>query len=332
MCSWKEFISDKKNKLDVQEFSLKFMDNIMKLHNELKNGAYCHGPYQSFKINDPKPRDIHKSCVKDRLVHHAVYRQLYWFFDRKFIYDSYSCRKDKGTHKAVKQFITYADSVSCNDTKTCWILKCDIKKFFANIDHDILKGILRKHICDAKVLTLLENIIDSFYTNGKPGKGLPLGNLTSQLLVNIYMNEFDQFIKYSLKQKHYIRYADDFVFFSQNKTELEKLIPTISNFLEKKLKLEIHPDKLFIKTLASGIDFLGWVHFSNHRVLRTATKRRMMNKVMMTNKESVFQSYIGLLSHGDGYNHQKRLLIKLRKLQKINKPFLRIPLVFLYLR
>lgn len=133
-----------------------------------------------------------------------------------------------------------------------------------------------------------------------------MGNLTSQLLINIYMNEFDQFIKHKLKQRYYIRYADDFVFLSSDKNELEKLIIIIQEFLWKKLKLEIHPNKLFIKTIASGVDFLGWVHFPHHRVLRTSTKRRMMKKIKNLDRndervKSVAESYFGLLSHGNGY-------------------------------
>ena len=142
-------------------------------------------------------------------------------------------------------------------------------------------------------------MIGSFYTNGKPGIGLPLGNLSSQLFVNIYMNGFDQFIKRKLKIQYYIRYADDFVLLHENRNYLEAIMPKISEFLETRLKLSLHPDKVFIKTLASGIDFLGWVHFSNHRVLRTATKRRMFRKLKTNTKEEVKASYLGMLSHGD---------------------------------
>jgi hypothetical protein len=132
-------------------------------------------------------------------------------------------------------------------------------------------------------------------------KGLPLGNLTSQLLVNIYMNEFDQFVKHKLKVKYYVRYADDFVFLSQNREELENIVPIISEFLSEKLKLTIHPKKIFIKTLASGVDFLGWVHFTHHRVLRTSTKWRMFRKLEESHKEETLASYFGMLGHGNGH-------------------------------
>ena len=143
--AWKEFINGKRNKKDVQEFSLRLMDNIFSLHSDLINHTYKHGGYQAFKINDPKPRDIHKASVRDRLLHHAIYRILYPFFDTAFITDSYSCRVNKGTHKAINRFCEFAYKTSRNNTRTCWALKCDIRKFFANIDHDILINILNYH-------------------------------------------------------------------------------------------------------------------------------------------------------------------------------------------
>ncbi len=150
------------------------------------------------------------------------------------------------------------------------------------------------------MLSLLSEIVGSFRST-EEGKGLPLGNLTSQLLVNIYMNLFDQFMKHKMKARYYIRYADDFVILSTDKDWLIELIPKIADFLEEHLKLNLHPDKLFLKTLASGVDFLGWVHFSDHRVLRTVTKRRMFRGVVLKEgKRETVQSYLGLLTHGNG--------------------------------
>lgn len=308
--SWKKFKSDKKNKKDVQIFERDLMKNLLELHTDLKNQRYKHSSYQAFKINDPKPRDIHKATVRDRLVHHAIYRILYPYFDKKFVYDSYSCRVDKGTHKALYRFESFGRKVSKNNTKTCWVLKCDIKKFFANIDHRILKEILDKHIQDKDTLNLLENIINSFKSHKSDlwPKGLPLGNLTSQLLVNVYMNEFDQYVKHKMKLKYYIRYADDFVILNINKTELEDLQSKIAEYLEKSLKLTLHPDKVFIKTLASGVDFLGWVHFAHHRVLRTITKKRMFRNLENNQMPNTIASYMGMLSHGNAFKLGKMIL------------------------
>lgn len=284
------------------------MDNIFALHSELSQKTYRHGPYHAFKINDPKPRDIHKASVRDRLLHHAIYRILYPYFDRKFIYDSYSCRVDKGTHRAINRFRELSRKVSRNDTKTAWVLKCDISKFFASIDHKILKNILGRYIKGSNVIWLLGQVIDSFNTKGKRGVGLPLGNLTSQLLVNIYMNEFDQYLKRILKVKYRIRYADDFVIFHKNKAYLENLTPQISEYLKQKLKISLNPGKVFIKTLSSGVDFLGWVHFPSHRVLRTSTKQRMLKQLKQNQTSETRNSYLGLLKHGNTHKLIKEKL------------------------
>lgn len=296
--AWKEFIKGKRSRKDVQEFALNLMDNILDLHECLANFTYRHGVYQAFNINDPKPRSIHKASVRDRLLHHAIYRLLYPFFDRTFIADSFSCRINKGTHKALNRFRSFAYKVSQNNTRICWILKCDIKKFFENIDHKILIAILKEYIPDKNIIWLLENIIESF--SKTLGKGLPLGNLTSQLFVNIYMNKFDQFIKHGLKVGYYMRYADDFVVLSEDKACLQELLPKIADFLNERLNLTLHPNKIFIKNFYSGIDFLGWVHFSDHRVLRTATKRRMLKNIKFrSDNNETLQSYLGLLKHGN---------------------------------
>jgi len=293
--AWQEFLLGKRNKPDVQEFSLRLMDNIFNLYYDLSNCTYKHGGYQCFNISDPKPRIIHKASVRDRLLHHAVYRILYPFFDKTFVSDSFSCRDKKGTHKALNRFKGFSQIVSNNGTGKCWILKCDIKKFFASIDQEVLIKILQKHISDKNVINLLREVIFSFYDNG-----LPLGNLTSQLFANIYLNEFDQFVKHRLKVKYYVRYADDFVFFAQSTEYLKSLIPKIETFLKNELKLTLHPDKIFIKTIYSGVDFLGWVNFKDNRVLRAKTKKRMLSRIRQNPKQDTINSYLGMLGHGNG--------------------------------
>ena len=317
LIAWKEFLMGKRGKKDVQEFEFQLMDNVLSLYTDLINKTHKHGGYSAFNISDPKPRNIHKASVRNRLLHHAIYRVLYPYFDSRFIHDSYSCRIGKGTHKAMNRFHTFFRKVSKNNTRTVWVLKCDIKKFFASIDHVILKSILERHIQDKNVIWLLGQVIDSFKSSSniptfsrilECSNGLPLGNLTSQLFVNVYMNEFDQFMKRILKVKYYIRYADDFVILSDNKSYLENLIFVIDNFLKDKLKLTLHPDKVYIKTFASGVDFLGWVHFPDHRVLRTATKRRMMTKVNNGLSRETIASYVGSLKCGNGKKLQAKLL------------------------
>lgn len=308
LLAWKEFRLGKKNRKDVLVFERNLMENIISLHQTLLKKDYRHSSYEAFSVADPKPRNIHKASVQDRLLHHAIYRVLYPFFDRTFIADSYSCRYNKGTHKAIDRFRAFSYKVSKNNTRTVWILKCDIRKFFASIDQNILMDILERYIPDKDIVNLLREIVGSFYST-KKAVGLPLGNLTSQLLVNIYMNEFDQFVKHRIKVKYYIRYADDFVFLSDDKEWLDFILPKISAFLQDKLKLSLHPDKVYIQTMVSGVDFLGWVHFPDHRVIRTATKRRMYRRIIETQgKRETVASYRGLLSHGNTYMLTKEII------------------------
>jgi RNA-directed DNA polymerase len=297
--AWNEFVKGKRAKNDVQDFSFYLMDNILLLHRDLVNHTYSHGAYQAFSISDPKPRSIHKAPVVDRLLHHAIHRKLSPFFERIFIADSYSCRTGKGAHKALEKFQEFSYKVSKNNTKTCWILKCDIRKFFASINHPTLKEILAQSINDRDVLWLLGQIINSFHSDQGKRVGLPLGNLTSQLLVNVYMNRFDQFAKHKLRAKCYIRYADDFVFFSESKEHLSTYLTIIKKFLARNLQLQLHPNKVTIKTLASGVDFLGWVNFPDYRVLRTTTKKRMLKRVAINPNEETLNSYLGMLKHGN---------------------------------
>lgn len=297
----------KRHKKDVMEFEIKLADNLLELYTTLRDKTYTHGGYSSFNISDPKPRNIHKATVRDRVVHHLLYKELYPYFEKRFIYDSYSCRENKGTHKALNRFKYFAGKVSKNHTRTCYVLKCDIKKFFANIDHNILKKILQRQIEDKNILWLLSQIIDSFSAKDNLTTGLPLGNLTSQLLVNVYMHEFDMFMKQKLKVKYYMRYADDFVFLSEDKKELNLILQYIVVYLNEKLKLSLHPDKVYIKTYGSGVDFLGWVHFPYHRQLRTSTKRKIIKNMKGSPKPETVNSYRGIFSNGNTYKLRKTI-------------------------
>ncbi len=311
MSSWLEFRNGKKRKPDVADFVLNLSRNIYHLQAEIIKGIYKHGNYQFFQISEPKLRDIHKATVRDRVVHHAIYRAVYPYFDRFFIFDSYSCRIGKGTHRALARFRSFTRKEGRNYSKTIWVLKGDIRKCFASIDHQILKQIVNRYIECPKLLSVINIVIDSF------SKGIPLGNLTSQLFVNIYLNEFDQYVKRDLKIKKYIRYADDFVIFSRNKVFLESLIPQIKSFLAENLKLELHPDKIFIKTVSSGMDFLGWVHFEKHRILRNNIKKRMFQTIFPETKLEVIYSYLGLLNYGDTYKIKQNMLFLLEDRYKV---------------
>jgi RNA-directed DNA polymerase len=309
--AWNEFKKGKRGKKDVQNFEINLEDNLFDLYLRLKNKSYQHGEYKSFYVYDPKKRHIHKASVSDRIVHHLLYKYLYQLFDKKFIHDSYSCRLEKGTHRGVKRLSLFIRKVSKNYTGYCWVLKCDIKKFFASVDQEILLNLLKKKIEDIDILWLLKEIIESFNSGFGKEKGIPLGNLTSQIFANIYMNELDQFIKHKLKIKYYLRYADDFIILSENRNYLEGLIFKISGFLESNLKLSLHENKVVIGKYMRGIDFLGYVVLPYVILPRTKTRKRMFRKlkekINFSNFNQTLQSYLGYLSHANSYKLTKKI-------------------------
>ncbi|MEW5907964.1 MAG: reverse transcriptase domain-containing protein [Patescibacteria group bacterium] len=247
--AWREFRKGKRNKSDVQEFEFNLEDNLFQLHQELKTKTYQHSHYIPFNICDPKPRKIHKAIVKDRVLHHAVFRILYPIFD--------------------------------------------------SVDQDILLKLIKRKVNNADAVWLIERIIKSFKD------GLPLGNVTSQLFANIYLDELDQFIKHNLRVKYYLRYCDDFLILGEEKY-LKNLIKSINNFLINKLKLSLHPDKIIIRKYYQGIDFLGYIVLPYHRVLRTKTKKRILKKIRNNPKNlQSINSYLGILKHCRGYKIKK---------------------------
>ena len=314
--AWEIFKSDKRNKSDVMAFELDLERNIFDLYRDLKDGKYRHGPYKGFWIHDPKLRRIHKATVRDRVLHHAVFSVLNRIYEPTFISDSYSCRIGKGTHKGMERVANMIRAVSKNNTHPCRALKCDIKKFFDFIDHTILLKILNEKIKDEKVKHLLKEIVSSFEsgrTNLFEAKGVPIGNLTSQIFANIYMDKFDQFVKHKLKVKNYARYTDDFVIISDNKNYLESLLTPIQEFLKTELHLELHLKKVTLRKHNRGIDFLGYVILPHHIQLRTKTKRKIPKKLRQSvalyrnsvikevSLKSSLASYLGVLSHADSY-------------------------------
>lgn len=315
--AWDGFRKGKGGRKDVQEFERNVERNILALGRELQAGSYRHGAYHPFTICDPKQRSIQKASVRDRVIHHVVFAALNPLFDPTFFAHSYSCRKGKGTHKAVDVLHGWLRAVSRNNHRPCFVLQCDIRKFFASVSHGVLIDIVCRRIKDSKVISLLQEIIGSFHSEHLTptgAAGLPLGNLTSQLFANVYLNELDMYLKHDVRVRHYVRYTDDFAIVSDNREELERLIEPIRLFLKGRLLLDLHPRKVTIRTFRQGIDFLGYVLLPHHRVLRTATKRRMYRKMrerIMAKKagmcsadgvEQSLQSYLGVLSHANSFH------------------------------
>lgn len=310
--AWRKFSRGKSRKKDVREFSKRLEYNLLKLHYLLLSGGYRHSGYVSFFVADPKLRHIHKAAVVDRVVHQAIVQIIEPLFDPGFIFDSYSSRSGKGTHRAVAKLRQSARKLSRNNTRDVWFLKCDIRKFFDSISHGILLSLLSRKICDRRLLDLLENIIGSFHV--MPEIGIPLGNLTSQLFSNIYLNELDQFAKRRLSIKHYIRYADDFIIVGTDRAYLETLINIFHDYLSRSLELDLHPRKIALRPWHQGIDYLGYVIFPHHTILRRKTGKRMIRRInrkvlagaSADELGATAQSYLGILSHCRGFGWQKR--------------------------
>lgn len=307
LMAWQEFSSGKHSKIDVSKFEISLENNLFELHDLLISAKWQPDPYKEFSVRDPKLRKIHKASVRDRVLYQAVYRILYQIFDSSFIFHSYSSRNSKGIYAGISSLEKYISKVSKNHTKPCYILKCDIRKFFDSIDHNILFNLISQKIPDKNLSLLIKQIICSFEKT--QNKGLPLGNVTSQLFSNIYLNELDQYIKHNLKARCYVRYCDDFVIVSGSKMFLDVCLEKIKIFCKEILLLDIHPNKIILRKAHQGVDFLGYVMLPHRRVLRTKTKNRMLKKLTILkilfdkglaekeHLEQMAQSYLGLLSH-----------------------------------
>lgn len=312
--SWDQFRRGKSKKKDVQLFERHLEDNIFQLQYDLATSQYKHAPYEQFYVTDPKQRHISKASVRDRLLHQVVYTVLSEKLDRKFIFHSLSCRLGKGTHVGVTQLQKMIKKMSGNGKLPCFALKMDIRKFFDSVDHKILKTLLRKNIQDSQALNIIDMIIDSFKVEETPegAIGIPLGNVTSQFFANLYLHELDDFIKQNLKEKYYLRYSDDFIILANNnEIHLKDLILIIQEFLQKNLRLELHPKKVIIRKLTQGIDFVGSILFEKYVITRTRTKQRMKQKLKEAYEnyligkidakpmDQKLQSYLGILSHAN---------------------------------
>lgn len=331
--AYKAAIKGKRYRADVMRFTDRLEDNLIILQNELIWGTYDVGRYNIFYVYEPKKRLIMSLLFKDRVAQQAIYRQLNPLIEKRFISDSYACRVKKGTHKAIDR-LQYWLRQTERKPKKYYYLKLDVSKYFYRIDHDILKQILRNMIDDDQLLDLLAKIIDCEDTKfGLPmgadigdvafdemlsDVGLPIGNLTSQMFANLYLNELDQFCKHRLHLHYYIRYMDDIIILHHDKKELERIKRTIADFLGDKLNLQLNR-KTCIRPTSIGIEFVGFRVWSTHRKLRRKTAKKLRKrlqylfhayKVGEIDKETLERSvasYRGILKHFNSYGLRKKL-------------------------
>lgn len=304
----------KRKTAKCMEFELRLEENLINLLNHLQYGSYELGGYRSFLVHEPKTRVITAlNDFEDRIVQHAVMAAIEPIWEARFISDSYACRVGKGTHKGADKAQEFLRECLREHGKI-YALKADIRRYFASIHHDTLKSILSKKIADKRMLELLFKIIDSYHEPGRPGYGIPIGNLTSQLFANIYLNELDQYVKCRLRIKRYVRYVDDWVIISHDKEELQALRKQLSFWLADNLQLELnHKTQVFPVAVKNGrgLDFLGYHLWPHKRRLRKASLSRFKRRVrrlqrLYANREITAKeigqqlaSWIAHARHGD---------------------------------
>lgn len=287
---------------DALRFGINLERELLLLQKELRDGSYKPGAYRSFIRCDSKRRIIQVAPFRDRVVHHAVCGVIAPLFEKYFIYDSYACRKGRGTHKAVFRVEKYVQAISNNYSDHAYSMHSDIRKYFDSIDHEVLFRCIQKRIYDKQTLQLLWKIIKS---NGMD-KGIPIGNLTSQLFANIYLNELDQYVRGDRGITTYVRYMDDIIIVANTKQELWNIYMYMKDICEHTLLISFKESSPQIIPYEKGIPFLGYVLFRTHRTLRKSTMRRMFKKAKK--KQILYEkgvvtrdSFVNAMASFDGY-------------------------------
>jgi retron-type reverse transcriptase len=318
----------KRKKANVAAFECDLEMELSRLQNELVEKTYQPGRYRHFYIYERKRRKISAAPFRDRVVHHALCNIIEPIFEARFIHDSYACRVDKGTHRAIERAQLFA-------RQHPYALQCDIAQFFPSIDHAILRGLLARYLADDDALWLIDRVLasgagvlaDEYTMRYFPGddlfavnrlRGLPIGNLTSQFWANVYLNELDYFVKHQLHCACYVRYADDFVLFDDDKARLHAWRAEIITFLQT-LRLQLHEDRASVFTTRGGFTFLGFRLFPHYRRLRKDNARafgrrlRAMSadyaagEIAMDEIHARAQSWIAHANFGNTYQLRLRI-------------------------
>lgn len=276
-CAYLDARRGKRRSLACMRFEQDLEGNLIHLQNELIWGEYRTGDYRYFEVTEPKRRQVAALVdFRDRVVHHALCTALRPVWEARFIGDSYACRVGKGTHAGAERAQQMMHEIVGRHGKL-YALKADISKYFASIDHATLKRLIRRKVSDVRILALLDDIIDSYSEPGSPGKGLPLGNLTSQLFANIYLDALDQHVKTTHRERYYLRYMDDFVILHHDKQHLQALRISLQVWLGMHLQISTN-HKTGVFPIAGrhgrGLDFLGYHLWPHRRRLRKASLKR----------------------------------------------------------
>ncbi len=297
---------NKRNTINALRFEYDLEENLAKLHEELEAQTYSPSRSVCFILKQPKLREIFAADFRDRVVHHILVDYLEKFWEPIFIYDSYACRRGKGTHRAVKRLQTFIRSASSNGNRRAYFIQLDIQGFFLHINKEVLYQIIAKRISDEKILWLARKVIfhdctrDVIFKGNrdllkkipphktlfgtKNKRGLPIGNLSSQFFANVYLNELDQFVKHHLKARYYIRYSDDCVLLHEERERLLGWREEIREFLKDRLRLELNNKRQKLGLISNGIDFLGYIIMPDYLLVRRRVVNRLKAKLMQYQK------------------------------------------------
>lgn len=342
--AWEKARKGKRFRDEVLTFTNNLEANLIDIQNHLIYGTYEVGKYRQFYVYEPKKRLIMALPFRDRVVQWAIYKQLFPIFDKQFIFDSYACRKGKGTHAAADR-LQYWLRQTERKPERYYYLKLDISKYFYRVDHAVLLNILKRKIRDEQLIDLLSTIINCDDTKfGLPAGvdpdmcaenerlsdvGMPIGNLTSQMFANLYLNELDQYAKHELRLHYYIRYMDDIIILHPDKKHLAIIKDEIEAFLNDELHLQLN-NKTAIRPCSMGIDFVGFRIWSTHRKLKKKTAKKIKSRVQYlikakargeTTQESFersIASYKGILKHCNSYGFRQSLNKLFQKEEGVN--------------
>ncbi|MCC6766203.1 MAG: group II intron reverse transcriptase domain-containing protein [Deltaproteobacteria bacterium] len=237
-------------------------------------GAYAWGPFHRFWVSDPKRREIRAAPFRDRVVHHALFNVLDPIFRHSFIADSYACIAGRGTHGAVERYQAFVRARAGRGYR----VQVDVRRYFASVDHAVLLERLRRRIADTRLLAVLEALIA--HGADEPGRGMPIGSLTSQLFANVYLDALDHFVKEELRVRHYLRYMDDVLLLADDRREARDRLRAVRAFLTEVLRLELNPRRVIVAPIGEPSDLLGYVHYPGGRVrVRRRSVRRLWRRL-----------------------------------------------------
>jgi retron-type reverse transcriptase len=302
----------------VLEFTDQLEENLINIQNHLIWKSYAPGAYKKFIVYEPKKRQIMALPFPDRVVQHALNNIVEPIFDKAFFFHSYACRKGKGMHEASINLSHWLHGLHQMHGERVYCLKADISKYFASIDHETLRRVMRKKIKCPDTLWLIDLVIA--HNGGETeGKGIPVGNLTSQLFANAYLGELDKFVKEGLRVRYYMRYMDDFVVLSHDKAYLRGALAMIAQFIVDDLRLQLNPKTAIFKA-RQGVDFVGYRHWHTHKLIRKSSIKRITRKIRLFNKQHAsgklsvchanrsIQSWLGHIGHADTHGIRSKIL------------------------